>query len=241
MTHLLSPTQLHRIHDELLDGEAILWAGKPTLLRAMGGGSLVAAGVTAGILVLVVGIISTSRSMAFSRFGGMPMMGPPPALFTMITLIVALAFGLVLLSPLWRLLNARNTIYAITNQRIMILDGVLSQNATSYGADDIQRIERRTYGNGRGDLIFRHETRTRQYQSSQGFRRTRYYTQPIGFFGISNIREVERLMIATFRDNDGLPPQKRKHGELEDDTFDDLYLDYEDTLAAIPPGRDPQV
>lgn len=238
MINNLTSAQHSRIEDELYAQEEILWAGTPTPLRALGGGSLVSAGASAGILVLVLGIIFTFRSMAFSGFEGMPMMGPPPAIFTLITLIMALTFGLVLLSPLWQWLNARNTLYAITNQRILILDGVLSQNATSYHAADIERIERRTYGNGRGDIIFRRETRSRRYRTSGGFRRTRYYTQSIGLFGIPDVREVERLIRVTFKGEEGIKP-KRKHDDLMENSDADFYMDYEDTLAAIPPGEDP--
>lgn len=243
MTDQFTSEQYNRIEDELLDGEELLWAGRPTPFRAMGSSSLISAGVALGMLLLVQGIIFGSRSMTFSATTSMPMMGPPPAFFTLFTLIILLVFAVVLLSPLWQLLNAYKTIYAITDRRILILDGVLSQTTTTYSADDIERIERRSYGNGRGDIIFRHETRAHRYRSSAGFRRTRYYTQPIGLFGIPNVKEVERLMLVTFTDDDTLAPKpKRKHDDLIEDTFDDFYMDdYEDELAGIPPGEDPQV
>ena len=83
-----------------------------------------------------------------------------------------LIFLLALLSFIWiplkNFINAGNTLYAITNRRIIIMDGILSTSVTSYGEDDIERIERRTYGSHQGDLVFRYEQRSRSYRSQVG-------------------------------------------------------------------------
>lgn len=238
MTDILNPEEENRIEQELLDEEVLLWAGRPTPLRTLGGSNLYTVAMALISLIIVLVILAVSRGMMFMDLGpGSPMMGAPNAIFGLVTLIMLLSMGGVLLSPLWRLLNARRTLYAITDQRILILDGILSQKVTSYGADDIERIERRSYSTGRGDLIFRHETRTQRVRSSRGYRRTRYYEEPIGFFGIPDVRAVERVMIDTFMaGQQPYPKAKRKNDDLEADEYDE---DYTTTLADLLPGMDP--
>lgn len=82
------------------------------------------------------------------------------------------------------------TIYTITDRRVLMLSG---RSVRSYGPNDIELVERRMHGE-RGDVIFRYETRIRRSQN-----RTRSYEEPVGFFDIEHPREVEALMLETFR------------------------------------------
>ncbi|MBN2470838.1 MAG: hypothetical protein JXN59_08950, partial [Anaerolineae bacterium] len=167
-------------------------------------------------------------------------MGSFGIVFGLVALIILVSIGASIFRPIWQLLNARRTLYAITDQRILILDGVLNQQVTSYGPDDVEQIERRNYGQeGRGDLIFRYETRAHRVRSHQGYRRTQYRDEPVGFFGIPNARAVEQIMLDHFVTDAPLRGKiKRKNEELavEDDDF---APNYGTTLEDLLPGIDP--
>lgn len=239
MNSYLTPEQEERLHQELMEGEGLLWAGKPTPLRTLRGSSLAASAGAAIVLLVMLSIFS----MFFGRmfFVGFGMTG---MIFGLVALIMLVSIGAAILRPIWQLLNARRTLYAITDQRILILDGVLSQQVTSYGPDDVERVERRTYNRqGEGDLIFRYETRAHRVRSHQGYQRTQYREEPIGFFGIPEVRAVEQIMLDTFvAEPSRRPKSKRKNEDWlleEEEEDEDFELDYESTLEDLLPGIDP--
>jgi hypothetical protein len=191
-----------KVEAELLPGEELLWIGQPSSgLAAMRGYPLARLATVFGLVV------------AFALFGLMMLptvrfgMGAMTSMNAIGPLMLpVIIMGVVLLgmigSAVAAYMRAQNAIYAITDRRIIMLGGLLSTSVTSYGPQDVERVERRMRGGGSGDLIFRYEQRARSYRSNQGFGRTRYESVPVGFFGIPNVREVEALLLETFRPDD---------------------------------------
>src|ERR1043165_3181903 len=66
--------------------------------------------------------------------------------------------GLYLLtSPLWEYLRARRTIYVVTNQRLLILNGLLRPSRRSFTPPDIGSVEVDAGHDGIGSIIFSRE------------------------------------------------------------------------------------
>lgn len=77
-------------------------------------------------------------------------------------------------------------LYAITNRRALIIEGGSETKVKSYTARDMGNIERTERGDGSGDIVFGRERRT----GAKG----RTYFEPIGFFGVRDVRMVEAAL-----------------------------------------------
>ena len=184
---------------ELLPGENLLWVGQPkNARRSLFGGTndakvaMLAAMVGAQVLLVLGGVVfmAASRSTADGTTSGFPL------IFVILALIVVLGLAVGIGPLLWSFFKAKNTIYAITDRRVLMIAG---RSVQSYGEQDIEFIERKVHRDGTGDIIFKHEHRTgTTYYGSHVFG-TRTYSDPIGFFGIADPHEVEALMLDTFR------------------------------------------
>jgi len=88
----------------------------------------------------------------------------------------------MLLSPLWAYWKALRTVYAVTDQRAILIVAPWRRTTHSFVGQhliDIHRVEDET---GRGDIVFHREARS-------GKRGDSYYD--VGFLGIERVREVE--------------------------------------------------
>ncbi|MFN8373236.1 MAG: hypothetical protein U0694_10225 [Anaerolineae bacterium] len=133
-----------------------------------------------------------------------------------IGMIMLLFLGVAGASVLQNMRLNRHTVYVVTDQRVLIIGNRAVQ---SYGENDIDFIERQMRSNGKGDIIFKRVPRTRSAYYGNGMYGSRLYDEPIGFFGIDNPREVEALMLQTFRargDNRRLEKPKRQALESAD-------------------------
>jgi hypothetical protein len=110
-----------------------------------------------------------------------------------------LAMGIAMLStPFWEWRRKRNTVYLITNQRAIAIEGgtplqgILpikgnqSQTIKSFSPEQLNNIYRREKTNGSGDVILGVRERT----NSKGYS----YNQEIGFFGVRDAKEVEDML-----------------------------------------------
>ena len=143
-------------------------------------------------------------------------------------LVLVLTLVAVLIPAIMRMRNAKNVVYAITDRRLLMISG---NSVQSYGERDIQFIERKMHKDGIGDITFRRETQTwgwgRGYGGSMFAPQSRLTA--VGFFGIENPREVEALMLETFRP-DGAA--KHKHDDNWDENDEYFYDDEEDRRSA---------
>jgi hypothetical protein len=98
-------------------------------------------------------------------------------------ILFVLVGGGMLAAPLWNWLKARNTIYVVTNHRIMVIEHVLRQSVASFAADSIGRVERRQSHRGCGSLVFcRIETRVNR---EDGYNHS--MVEEKGFFGLRDV------------------------------------------------------
>ena len=141
-----------RAQSELQSGESIYWTGVADPARtALGALPASLFGLPfAGFALFwmsqafrATSTISKSSHNSFAGgFGIFPIFGLP-------FLLVGLG---VVLAPLWAFLAGRSTVYAITNQRVMVITGGNSRSVKSYTPADILGVEHRERPDGSGDI-----------------------------------------------------------------------------------------
>ncbi len=213
MIPTLPPEQRRLIDAELASGETLLWAGQPAPSRM----------AKMGIVPMLFGIPFTAFALFWTAMaGGMALLfhgvgsrvpggGALAAPFTFFSFFPL--FGLIfvavgaslLLSPLWLSLKAGRTVYAVTNQRVVLWTGNLWGGPTVRSLSPAQIGDRmRTQGtDGSGDLVFPRAatlSASNGYDNTAGFgyNRTRYQVNQVGFFGIPDVKGVDDLLRQTF-------------------------------------------
>ena len=110
----------------------------------------------------------------------------------------------MLTSPYWLYKKAKQTVYALTNRRAMIITGGSTKKVQSFTGNDIGIIERTERSNGIGDVVFATVVGKKS-------------DQPVGFMGISEARRVERLLLDTFKKD------KETKDDLEPTSFSNQF------------------
>lgn len=93
----------------------------------------------------------------------------------------------MLFAPLYMYVKAFQTVYVVTDKTLRIITAGRMKKVETYTANDIRKIVRMERPDGRGDVVFKQDV---TYDS----RRKRKVSQA-GFFGIADVREVERHII----------------------------------------------
>jgi hypothetical protein len=172
---------------ELQSGETLLWVGKPSPSRIalQNREALVTAGIALAALFVVLTAFPFTAIFSFLFFGcAMPWV---VLLFTLLPIYY-------LARPVLDYLAAERTVYALTDRRAVILKPKRGGRVVETYRT-VQQIERRDLGGGKGDLLFASEI---DPQSKRAYR-----IRKVGFIGVAQVREVERLMLNTFGSTSG--------------------------------------
>ncbi|MFY9260691.1 MAG: hypothetical protein WAO71_09310 [Gallionella sp.] len=173
----LPPHLQPRVQAELKFGEALAWVGQPNPSRMMRVGFAMwffFIPWTAFSLFWMAGASGFHLPTFDSVFSFFPLFGLP-------FLLVGLG-GLG--SPFWLYRKAQFTVYVLTTQRALSIEGIKSVTVKSYPLAEMPTIERTEHADGSGDLIFK----TEAYRDSDGDRQNKKH----GFFAIENVRQVEQ-------------------------------------------------
>lgn len=165
-----------RVQAELKFGEALAWVGQPNPSRMMRVGFalwLFFIPWTAFSLFWMAGASGFHLPTFDSVFSFFPLFGLP-------FLFIGLG-GLS--SPFWLYRKAGFTVYVLTTQRALSIEGTKSVTVKSYPIGEIKHLERTEHPDGSGDLIFK----TEQYRDSDGDRQSKKH----GFFAIPEVKKVE--------------------------------------------------
>ncbi len=188
------------VNSERQPGERILWTGRPQpfryvmrdmprILRALG---------TLGIGVVVLLVFSqfwNGFGVGFNLSGGF---NPFSQFSTLFLLVVALVLIGGVGPSVVDYLKAGRIVYAITDQRLLIITLPAlwwGRSVRSFSQSDIRALARRMHGDDVGDVVFSSESY--QVRSKYGYRT---YTREVGFFGIPDARRVEQLILDTFKE-----------------------------------------
>ena len=176
-----------RAQSELQSGESLYWSGTADPGRA----ALSALPATlfgipfAGFaLFWMNGAYRASTHLAKSpdafakSFTVFPLFGLP-------FLLVGLG---IVLAPLWAYLKGRTTVYAITNQRILVITGSGNRSVKSITPADIAGVEHRERPDGSGDIVIQTNAITRTNNSVSQLK--------IALCGIPNVKQVAEQVLA---------------------------------------------
>ena len=117
--------------------------------------------------------MSKSNNAFAKGFSVFPIFGVP-------FLLVGLG---IILAPLWAFLKGGNTVYAVTNQRVMIITGGGNRSVKSYTPADIVSVEHRERPDGSGDILIVTDAITRANNNLVS-------PVKVALCGIPNVKEV---------------------------------------------------
>ena len=177
----LEESKYQKIRSELKPGESIVWTGQPDSVEYMKSSIL-------GFLFFIpwtafsvfwIAFASGLEIPDFSKggFAYFPLFGLP---FLLIGI-----WGLS--SPLREKLKAKNVIYAITTQRVIIIEGFRSTTYRSYYPAQLKNIEKVQKSNAFGSIYFQ----LVPYIDANGGERY----EKVRFIGIPNVQAVENKII----------------------------------------------
>jgi hypothetical protein len=171
------------IDQELEQSEVLRWSSQPSVSQAF---KKALPAVFGGTVWLAFSIVAAVAIYAKSREGeDVPVM-------VMVIMGFFILIGLLLLtSPFWAVKTAKNTVYAITNQRAIIAVKKGSViDIQSFREDKLRDINKRIRSDGSGDLIFERQV-SHHHSRKHG---THEHTKEIGFFGIPAVNQVQDII-----------------------------------------------
>lgn len=184
LSNLKIPPYLRRkVETELQPGESIKWIEQP-VPRFVTGASIVA--VLFGIPWTSFALFWTWGALGF-RLPSLSDGFRPEYLFALFG-VPFILLGLGMLSSPWAVWEAaRRTVYIVTDRRAIAIEGGWSVTTIrSYSPHELGYIFRRECADGTGDVIII----KRQWTDSDGDS----MTEEIGFKGVRNPREMERIL-----------------------------------------------
>jgi hypothetical protein len=171
------------IRRELQPGEVMLWNGRGTHFR-MGVTAIPAVlfgTFFAGFAIFWIAMATVMGGKQGGAIGIFQIIFP---LFGVPFLLVGLG---VMASPFWAKRRAKNTLYALTNRRAIILEAAWfgsSRTVHSYEPSGLGAMTRVEHQDRSGDLVFERKITGTQKNG-------RPITKKVGFIGVPNVREVE--------------------------------------------------
>jgi hypothetical protein len=178
------PDQLRqKIDRELEPRETIKWVGQPIPRY------FTAASITTFFFAIPWTAFAIFWMWGASGFGQLLTLGfGLHLLFPLFGLPFVLIGFVMLLSPIWIKQAALQTVYLITDQRAIVIEGGFKTTVRSYRPEQLQEVYRQENKDGTGDVIIN----VRHWKDSDGDRRS----EALGFMGIRNPKEAERMLKA---------------------------------------------
>ena len=177
-----------RAQSELQSGESLYWTGSADPTRsAVSAIPAALFGIPfAGFALFWISqayratssMTSSSHNSFASGFKVFPLFGLP-------FLLIGLA---IVLAPLWAFLSGGKTVYAITNQRVMIITGGNTRSVKSLTPADIVSVEHRERPDGSGDIVL---------LTNAVMRSNNNYTSQVkvALCGIPNVKQVAQQVL----------------------------------------------
>lgn len=183
------------LHHELAPSEVILWADQPDRLRLMK--------ATWGQAGMGLFLAAFGLSIFKQRFQERGNISGFEILFMGVFLFIA---GSALLSPFkaWR--KGLRTVYAVSNERALVLVLGRQRIVESFSGEVCASFERREDANSNGDIVF-------ERQAVRGPKGRTLY-QDRGFLSVKNVRAVSALLAEVSRKTAGSELAKPDPGML---------------------------
>jgi len=183
---------------ELMSGEQLLWAGKPSPWRhARLNISMPIFGVALTAFGIFIYLQFTAQMLRSATLFRSSSSGFSTIFQFILFLFIGTGFGMML-SPIWRFIKATTIVYAITDRRALIIEKFPTSVVRAYTATDMSGLKRQGNEN-QGDVIFAREVSVRRQRNEMThMTESHQVIIPIGFFGIANPRNVSEIMSRTF-------------------------------------------
>lgn len=176
--HELSIVKNKLINNELNPGESLKWWSEPSPAAYARKGLIFAIAGLPFVAFIIFWILGAAKGI---RFGGVSITF---ALFGLLPLVISLG---ITLYPVWLYYKAKNIFYAVTNERAIIFDGIYNCKIHSFRGSDLDNCVRKQKLDGSGDISFQSMFYGDDPEGRPKFR-------IVGFFGIKNVKEVERML-----------------------------------------------
>lgn len=173
------------IERQLLSDERLLWSGPCVRVSLRSDEWFLLIVMGAGLLLFWYMFLPIVLSSSKSSNG---VLGEPGLLILLIGMSLVGVNGIV--RPILNWWTRKRTFYAITDQRVIVRSHALQRRLLSIYPQHMKQFELVDHGNGIGDVVL-------GYEAYEGFGTVRV---PFGLLGIENAREVEALMLRTFRE-----------------------------------------
>jgi hypothetical protein len=95
----------------------------------------------------------------------------------------------IVLAPLWAFLKAGSTVYAVTNQRVMIITGSSNRAVKSFTPADILGVEHRERPDGSGDILILTNGITRRNNNLPS-------AVSVSLCGVPDVKQVAQQVLA---------------------------------------------
>ncbi len=191
MPEVISKSLLDKVNQALQDGEELLWTGQPdprVMVRKQR--PVIIAG-----LLLDLAMVPICLQLFLKHYD------QDDLLIKIIGVVIILVpLFLTYCAVFWARVAASETVYAVTNKRALIFE---PNKVVEFNV--ITSLDIAAYGAGKADLIFE----KLQLQGRHG-----YYNKPMGFMGVSDSDEAERILLKTFE-----PARVRHNPARESDTW----------------------
>jgi hypothetical protein len=172
------------LRGELIEGEDLIWSDNPNphnkSINSPVRGLLITTIIIAIISIVLIGI-----GIILQKFVADQTAGPALYGFGGMCAFLAFLFAIAVFTERGKTHTTHNTLYAITNRRVIIVHIGNNGNTTTYsfGKNDIGQVQRMERPDGSGDLTFA----------------SRIVSRNEMFIGIDNIRRVEHILISTLK------------------------------------------
>lgn len=192
---------------ELQGKERLVWVGRATKCRlepsafAFLGFGVMFLGACAIVAFKGSSIIGSGKGL---RSGGF--------IFLIFLIPFALAGLRMLLLPWIALWKTRKNVYAITDQRAIVLSGSVFGSASevrSFRREQLGNLRRSQRSDGSGDLVFEDQLNVPGFgnmgtgwKNRAGGDGTNRFLRPVGFLGVESVREVEMTLRDALRLNE---------------------------------------
>ena len=176
------------IWNELLPGEEVLWSGSPDPKSK---------GAVSSTPLTILGWVYTGLGVLFLMFifilwGGGDLEFPFIALFGIGIFLFVIGLICLGVGYFFTRFFSQKVFYAITNRRVIILNGGRYLRVTSYNKRAITQVQRVERANGIGDLILV----TGPYGAVAGPSGNLAANRHNTLMAVPNVREVERKLLA---------------------------------------------
>lgn len=168
-----------KFHSELLSGEKFLWTGQPDPNIFF----------TKGDIFLIPFSLLWGGSFISTLGSSFPMNGEF-SIFSLVSVVFSVVGAYMIFGRfIYKYLKKKNTYYAVTSERVLILTELFGRSVLSINAKSLSAINKTGNGNGIGSILFGEQNQQSSMTGNMGMDLLGYANSQ-AFFDIHNVDDV---------------------------------------------------